>query len=68
MECYSPRGLKESDTAEQLNNNKDNGKVMLILLMRSMLMLALVCGFTQSLSKSLVIFERPELMGGNRMI
>ena len=68
MECYSPRGLEESDTAEQLNNNKDNGKVMLILLMRSMLMLAQVCGFTQSLSKSLVIFEGPELMGGNRMI
>ena len=68
MECYSPWGLEESDTAEQLNNNKDNGKVMLILLMRSMLMLAQVCGFTQSLSKSLVIFEGPELMGGNRMI
>ena len=68
MECYSPWGLEESDTAEQLNNNKDNGKVMLILLMRSMLMLAHVCGFTQSLSKSLVIFEGPEFMGGNRMI
>ena len=67
MECHSPWGHEESDTAEQLNN-KDNGKVMLILLMRSMLMPAEVCGFTQSLSKSLVIFEGPELMGGNRMI
>ena len=51
LECYSPWGRKESDTTEQFNNNKDKVKVMLILLKRSMLILAEVCGFPQSLSK-----------------